>query len=119
MTTANDTQLTLVDQLSALCTQLDLFINGDADTIVNTNAGQVKSISGIARDLSRFHYVQKVIDHRLHSDMLADDANIEVGLLIRVWGDVDGVNGLYKKLGDLDYAKVSYATIYDLGAIPA
>jgi hypothetical protein len=118
MNATNDTQLTLVEQLTNLNEQLNLFINGDADTIVVTDSGPIKSIAGIVRDLTKFRYVQKVIDHRLYSDMVADDLNLEDGLLIRVWGDTEA-NGLYKKLGALDYAKVSYTDLYDLGSIPA
>lgn len=110
----NSTQSELVAQLTQLNAKLELFINGDADTtIATTNGGVIKSIAGIARDLERLRYVQKVVDHRLQSDMLAD-TDIDDGMLVRVWGDTTQINGLYQKMGELGFVKISYRDLYDL-----
>lgn len=112
MNPVNSTQLELVAQLTQLNKQLELFIKGDADTTIATNGGLIKSIAGISRDLNQFRYVQKVIDHRLYSDMISADNDIENGMLVRIWGD--NTNGIYRKNGSLDYSKVSYSDLYDL-----
>lgn len=113
MNPVNTTQLELVAQLSQLNKQLESFVKGDADTTIATNGGLIKSIAGISRDLNQFRFVQKVIDHRLYSDMISDDTNIENGMLVRVWGN-NGSNGIYRKNATLDYSKVSYSDLYDL-----
>jgi hypothetical protein len=109
---------TLIDQLSALNAKLNAFINGAAtDTVALDNGNTIKTLSGIVADLTRFHYVQKVVDQRLYSDMIAADSTLEVGLLVRVWGDTALINGLYLKQAPGTYQKVSYATLYDLGSV--
>lgn len=101
----------LIDSFSTLNDKLNKFINGSPSETVSIEGGSnIKTISGLASDLKSFKYVQRVINHRLYSDMLAD--TIEDGMLIRVWGN-DSLNGLYKKDG-VSYQKVSYSDLYDL-----
>lgn len=105
----------LVDQLQALNTKFDVFLNGaETATITLSDNRVIKSLSGVIAELKSFSYVQKVIEHRLHSDMVAANAVIDVGLLIRVWGDTAGVNGLYKKTANAVFTKVSYQDLVDL-----
>lgn len=111
----------LITQLTALNAQLDKFVNGLAtDTITTTDGRVLKSLSGIIADLNKFRYVQKIVDQRLYSDMIAADATLDVGLIVRVWGDTPTVNGLYLKqtaaVGSTPgtYAKITYSTLYDL-----
>lgn len=104
----------IIDQLGVLNTKFNRFINGDETVVVPTDSGGIRSIAGTTAELLRFRYVQKVIDHRLYSDMVADSPNIEVGMLIRVYGDTDAINGLYKKT-DTGFLRVTYSDLYDLG----
>jgi hypothetical protein len=93
----------------------DRFLNGtENETILLSDERVIKSLSGVIAELKSFRYVQKVIEHRLHSDMVAANSVIDVGLLIRVWGDAAGVNGLYKKTADAVFTKVSYQDLVDL-----
>jgi hypothetical protein len=84
----------------------------------------IKSIAGIVADLNKFRFVQKIVDQRLYSDMIAADATIDVGLIVRVWGDTPTVNGLYLKqtaaVGATPavYVKISYTSLYDLTQTP-
>lgn len=105
----------IIDQLSKLNDKYKLFINGTPSQTIPVEGGpNIKSLSGIAADLKQFKYVQRVINHRLYADMVAD--TIENGMLIRVWGDTSVVNGLYLKdsLATSKYTKVSYSDLYDL-----
>ena len=110
-----DTQYSaLIDQFIALNAQLNSFINGDIHTTIVTNAGTIKSLSGIIADLNKFRFVQRIIDHRLHIDMITDDLNINIGLLIRVYGDTPIINGIYIKTATGVYSKISYSDLYGL-----
>ena len=103
----------LVDQLQALNTKLDQFINGGpAVTINTTNGGTIKSLAGIVQDLYTVRALQKIVDHRLLSEANAD-AMITNGMLVRVWGDTDAIKGIYKKNG-ASLVKIGYADLYDL-----
>lgn len=105
----------LVDQLGNQNALFGAFLNGGPDDVVNLSGGRsVKSLSGVIADLNRFKYVQKIVDQRLYSDMIAADATIENGILTRVWGDTTQVNGLYLKVSTGTYSKISYQTVYDL-----
>lgn len=109
----------LIDQLTKFNEKLDTFINGDEDETVVVNSGTIKSLSGTIKDLNRFRYVQKVINHRLYADMIAADINIEDGMLIRIWGDTILINGIYKKDSTNVYTKIIYSDLYDLkGFLP-
>lgn len=110
-----DTQYSdLIAQMAILNQKLSLFVNGDAQTVIPTDAGAIKSLAGVVSSLNKFKYVQKVVDHRLYSDMVGDDLNLEVGILIRVWGDTGTVNGLYLKTATATFVKSSYNDLYDL-----
>lgn len=103
----------LINELKVLNDKFDKFMNGsETDTVPVEGSDNLKSLSGIVADLKRFKYVQKVIDHRLYQDMLDDD--IEVGLIVRIWGDSSNVNGLYKKDSTNVFHKISYSDLYDL-----
>ena len=111
----------LITQLTALNTQLNTFVNGQVtDTITTTDGRVIKSLAGLVADLNKFRYVQKIVDQRLYTDMIAADATLDVGLIVRVWGDTPTVNGLYLKqtaaVGNTPgtYAKISYTSLYDL-----
>lgn len=102
----------LIDELSVLNTKFDKFMNGDEYATIPVEGGNnIKSLSGITKDLRSFKYVQRVINHRLYQDMVDD--LIEEGMLIRVWGDTEEINGLYKKKS-IGFDKVSYSDLYDL-----
>lgn len=105
----------LIDDLGKLNAKFNRFINGDESVVVPTDSGGIRSVAGTVAELLRFRYVQKVIDHRLYSDMVADNANIEEGMLVRVFGDADQINGLYKKTGPASFLRVVYSDLYDLG----
>lgn len=108
----------LVTALSDLNAQYNSFLNGDEDDTITLNNGKViKTLSGVIDDLKRFKYVQKVVDQKLYSDMIAADSTLEDGLLVRVWGDTGLVNGLYRKQSAGQYTKISYKDIYDLGGV--
>jgi hypothetical protein len=124
---ANDTVLdlnldqqysALIDQFSALTTKMNAFINGDKNTTIVTDAGTIKSLSGVIADLNKFRFVQKIIDHNLYADMIADDINIDVGMLIRIFGDTSLINGIYLKSATGVYGKINYANLYGLTQIP-
>jgi hypothetical protein len=104
----------LVDELAKLNLKFKQFIEGSADVVIPVGTGGqlVKSVSGIVRDLNQFKYVQRVVDHRLYADMIAH-TDLEVGMLVRVWGDTTSNNGLYKKDSG-GFQKVSYQDLYDL-----
>lgn len=113
--THNQKYQELLDQLTDLNDKYDKFINGKPSDTVYINGGpSIKSLSGIAKDLKGFKYVQRVINHRLYTDMVAD--TIEDGLLVRIWGDTQFINGLYLKDSSSPsiYTKVSYSDLYDL-----
>lgn len=104
----------LVDQLGIQNATFKAFLQGMPDDTVRLDDGRtIKTLTGVIRDLNRFQYVQRVIDHRLYSDMVAD-STIDVGLLIRVWGDTININGLYQKTDVSTFNKISYQDIYDL-----
>ena len=116
---------TLITALTNLNSQLNTFINGQAtDTITLSDGRIIKSLSGIVADLNKFRYVQKIVDQRLYSDMIAADATLEVGLIVRVWGDTSTVNGLYLKqsaaVGNTPavYVKITYTSLYDRTQTP-
>lgn len=102
----------LIDELAILNGKFDKFMNGDEYATIPFEGGNnIKSLSGIAKDLRSFKYVQKVINHRLYQDMVED--TIEEGMLIRVWGDAENINGLYKKTF-IGFDKSTYSDLYDL-----
>lgn len=110
---------TLITALSNLNSQLNTFINGLAtDTVTLSDGRVIKSLSGIIADLNKFRYVQKIVDQRLYSDMIAADATLDVGLIVRVWGDTSTVNGLYLKQATGTYTKITYTSLYDLTQTP-
>lgn len=103
----------LVDQLQALNTKLDSFINGDVNTTINTtNGGTIKSLAGIVNDLYKVRALQKIVDHRLLSDAIAD-STLPKGILVRVWGDTSKIVGIYRNT-DMGLVKISYVDLYDL-----
>ena len=105
----------LINDFEKLNSKLDKFINGTKDELVQLDSGMVKTISGIAESMQRFKYVQQIIDYKLYGDMVAADLQIEDGMLIRVYGDVDPLkNGIYRKDGSMVYTKINYSEIYDL-----
>jgi hypothetical protein len=105
----------LIAELAILNNKLSLFLNGSDTQTITTGSGTVKSLSGIAKDLKSFKYVQRVIDHRLYSDMISSDSvNIDMGMLVRVWGDTDIINGMYRKDNQTVYTKIIYSDVYDL-----
>lgn len=105
----------LVDELTALNAKFNLFINGDLNDTIATDAGPVKSLASLQRDITSFKYVQKIIDHKAYADMVAENLSIETGMLIRVWGDNDmSKNGVYKKVANAAFTKIIYSDIYDL-----
>ena len=106
----------LIDQFTALNAKLNSFINGGASTTIVTDAGTIKSLAGVIADLNKFRYVQKIIDHRLYIDMIADDLNIEVGLLVRVWGDTILIDGIYEKVSAGVYNKINYSDLLAIGS---
>ncbi len=109
----------LIDALTALNMKFHTFLNGTATDTITLDDGRIlKSLSGIIADLNKFRYVQKIVDQRLYSDMVAADATLEVGLIVRVWGDTSTVNGLYLKQGTGVYTKISYTSLYDLTQTP-
>lgn len=101
----------LVDQLQALNDKFDQFINGDATVTISTGSGTIKSLAGIIQDITTIQYIQKMKDHRLYSQMIAD-ASILEGMLIRLWGDGD-LNGIYI-YQDGAFNKINYQTLYGL-----
>jgi hypothetical protein len=105
----------LVEELAQQNATFKTFLNGAEDDTVYLDSNRtVKTLLGTIKDLKRFQYVQKVIDHRLYNDMIAADATIAIGLLVRVWGDVPAKVGLYRKDSAGVYTKVSYQDLYDL-----
>lgn len=104
----------LILDFEKLNDKLNKFINGAADEYVQLDSGMVKTVAGIATAMQRFKYVQQIIDYKLYDDMIAADLMIEDGMLIRVYGDLDTVNGIYRKDASNTYTKVNYSEIYDL-----
>lgn len=116
-TPTNEAYQALVEQLSALNTKLYKFINGTSTDSVATDAGPVKTIAGIVKDLTAFHYVQRVTDFKLYQQAYDALPTFEEGMLFRIWGDTVGINGLYEKQvvnGLAALVKVSYSDLYDL-----
>lgn len=112
MVTLDEKYSSLVDELELLNDKFNKFIHGNSDELVHTDSGNIKTLSGTLKDLKSFKYIQRVINHRLYSDMVQDNLNIEIGMLIRIWGD--SINGLYKKDSNTVFTKVSYSDLYDL-----
>ena len=104
----------LISQFTSLNAQLNSFINGTSETTIVTNAGTIKSLSGIVAALNEFHYVQKIIDIQTYAAMISDDLNIENGMLIRVYGDTILLNGIYSKVSTGVYTLVNYSSLYGL-----
>jgi len=99
---------TLVDQLQALNAKFSAFMNGTADQTVPTDNGPLRTLAGVIANITKTQYIQKMIDHRLYSDMINDSVNISTGMLVRVWGDSVEVNGIYQKKDDGSFSKINY-----------
>jgi hypothetical protein len=111
MTTSTDL---LNDQYAGLIGKISAFINGPASGTVQTTSGSIKTLAGLAQDVSTLRYSQKISD----INTLANAINtllpvMSEGDLVRIWGDVVGVNGIYQcESGAL--VKISYSDLYDL-----
>lgn len=103
---------TLIDELKALNYKFSTFINGPNGETVPTSNGPIKTLTSIVSDITKIKYIQKIIDHRLYSDMIDDQLNISTGLLVRIWGDLTEVNGIYQKNTDDTFTKINYQALF-------
>lgn len=121
--TLNEQYQALIDQFTVLNQKIGLFINGPANQTVQTDAGPVKTLAGIAADAAALHYVQKIVDYRLWSQANSALGLYDTGTLFRVYGDTETLSGIWEKKdngGMAALVKVSYSDIYDLrDIIPA
>lgn len=113
--TVDERYSSLVSDLDVIVSKLKTFLDGSETDVIQLNSGTIKSLSGILKTLSSSKYSQKVIDQRLYSDITVNITQIPVGSLVRVWGDTDQLNGLYRIDSTSSFVKISYQDIYDLG----
>lgn len=78
-------------RLDQLATKLDAFINGDASTLVNTNAGAVKTLAGIQQELFR---TRGLVECKEYEKLIDLPSNAVLNTVARVSNDGSN-NGLY------------------------
>ncbi|BAU40198.1 hypothetical protein [Ralstonia phage RSP15] len=105
MATSNNDQsyANLLVQLGALNDKLDLFINGKATDLVQTNNGPVRTISGIEAHALENRWVQRVVDYRTVAEAILYINNYPDGQLFRIYGEGPASqyrNGIYMRQGD-------------------
>lgn len=84
-------------RLDQLATKLDTFINGDASTLVNTNAGAVKTLAGIQQELFR---TRGLVECKEYAKLIDLPTNAELNTVARVSNDGSN-NGLYiRRVGE-------------------
>lgn len=105
----------ILNQITNLKDKLNLFINGSADLHIPTDAGSVKTLSGIAKTLSQSQYMQKIIDKPSVVDMNIVAPSLSVGVIVRVFNDPNSLlNGLYQKNDLGSMIKIDYTALNDL-----
>ncbi len=109
MTIAESTQ-----KLADLVSKIDVFVNGADDRFIATNAGSIKSLNGLVKQLKEINFVAKVIDFNTVADMHTNFDEIEEGQVARVLLDPILLNRGYYQKEPLGIFKISYADLFDL-----
>ena len=103
-----------LDELIDSSSKYKAFVNGPEGSFVQTDSGLIPTLASVIKDLKTLRYAQPIKDYETLADAIADVPNLDVGSLVRIYGDLPAVNGLYevKPLGVLE--KTDYQSISDL-----
>lgn len=102
------------ERLTGLVNKIDVFVNGAEDRTISTNAGSLKSLAGLSKQISTIQWVAKVIDFNTLADLYLNADDLEVGQVARVLLDVTLSNRGYYQKEALGIYKISYADLFDL-----
>lgn len=106
-------------KIQRLASTLDLFVNGQADeSVAISNGRTVGTLASIDKRAFKTKYVQKIFDYSKLADAELDASGgvlIDVGNLVRVFGEVDvAKNRYYQVQDDKSLLQIDYTDIYDL-----
>lgn len=111
----------MLDKFAKYLKIIDLFVNGDASTIIDTDKGQLYSLEKVINDIQRGNrIIQKTKDFETYEQAIIAVQTLPCfcfGDILRVYGETElsGKNGLYQVTRSCDnIEKMDFSDLFDM-----